>query len=130
MNGSDDRVYVFDHTALTALGRGSRQLSSFVSDSSPIEGRVVVPAMCLVAAVRDRPDIADHVARLPRLECVKLGLLEAAAVGELVAKGVDWRIAHAVAIGGRTRDRPAGRPVVTAWVDPYDRLLVPTLAFR
>ena len=47
---------VFDHTALTALGRGVRLVSSFVDAAHRTAGQYVyVPALCLAAAAGERP---------------------------------------------------------------------------
>lgn len=111
---------VFDHTALLAMGTGSPLASALVSQAHLQAGRhVYAPALCLTAAVAKRPGLADHVGVLPALEVVDLDFVGAAAVGALVADGMDWRAAHAVHTGRPTADWPAGRPVVTTEPEAY-----------
>ena len=111
---------VFDHTALLAMGTGSPPASALVSQAHLQAGRhVYAPALCLTAAVARRPGLADHVGVLPALEVVDLDYVAAAAVGALIADGVDWRAAHAVHTGRPTADWPEGRPVVTTAPDAY-----------
>ncbi|HSV67217.1 MAG TPA: hypothetical protein VLJ59_15070 [Mycobacteriales bacterium] len=112
--------YVFDHTALLALGAGNRQLSRLVDAAHQLGDRhLYAPAMCLAAAVADRPGLADHLGALPALEVVDLGYAEAVTVGACIAVGVDWRAAQAIGTGRPTADWPTGRPVVTAVPESY-----------
>jgi hypothetical protein len=111
---------VFDHTALLALGAGNQSLSRVVSQAHLQHGwYVYAPAMCLAAAVAERPALADHVGMLPAVEVVELGYAGAATVGRLVASGVDWRAAQAIDAARPTVDWPTGRPVVTTMPQAY-----------
>jgi hypothetical protein len=122
-------VFVFDHTALSALGKGNRYLSRIVDavHNDPL-WHMFVPALCLAAAESERQGMAEHIGALPRAEVVELGFAAVSTVGRLVAKGVDWRLAHAVDTGRPTLDWPDGRPVVTAEPDSYAKLGVATIA--
>jgi hypothetical protein len=112
--------YVLDHSALAALGAGSRALSRMVQTAHESgEYHIYVPALCLLAATATRPAIADHVGSLPGLDVVELDYPAAAATGRLVAKGIDWRLAHAIHVGRPTADWLRGRPVVTGTPQPY-----------
>jgi hypothetical protein len=123
--------YLLDHTALSALGRGHRQLSRLVSAAGDEnEWQVFVPALCLAAAEAERSGMADHIGALPAVEIVDLGFAGAAAVGRLVATGVDWRIAHAAQAGRPTAEWQAGRAVLTAQPDAYAKLGVATVPLR
>jgi len=123
--------YVLDHTALGALGAGNRQLSRMIhaAHESPNE-TLYVPALCLVAAVADRPAIADHVGSLSELDIVELDYSAAATTGRMIARGIDWRAAHAIHVGRPTPDWPRGRPVVTAEPKPYVGQGVSVIAVR
>ena len=115
--------FVLDHTALAALGRGHWLMSQLVDAAHRETDRhLYAPALCLAAAVAERPPLADHAGALPAVEVVDLGYPSATAVGRLVAAGVDWRAAQAVDAGRPTLDWPAGRPVVTAVPDPLRRI--------
>ncbi len=112
--------YVLDHTALGALGAGNRQLSRMIHAAYESPNEVLyVPALCLVAAVADRPGIAEHVGSLSALDIVELDYPAAATTGRLVARGVDWRAAQAIDVGRPTPDWPHGRPVATAEPKSY-----------
>jgi hypothetical protein len=119
---------VFDHTALMAFCAGHRLLSGLVVAAHQENGRhVFVPAMCLAAASADRPALGEHVGALPAVEVVDLGYASALAVGRLVRGGLDWRAAHAAAVGRPDPEWPAGRPVVTEVPDAYAGLGVTTI---
>jgi hypothetical protein len=107
-------AYVLDHTALSALGHGHRLLARLVDAAHHEADRhVYAPALCLAAAVAERPALGDHIGSLPAIEVIELGYASARAVGRLVAQGVNWRSAHAVDSGRPTVDWPDGRAVVT-----------------
>jgi hypothetical protein len=111
---------VFDHTALLALGAGSRMLSGLVAQAHARPGRYVfAPALCLTAAIAQRPGLADHIGVLPAMQVVDLDHPAAASVGSFVAAGVDWRTAHAIDAGRPTAEWPTGRPVVTTAPEQY-----------
>jgi len=111
---------VFDHTALLALGSGNRRVSALVSQAHLQVGRYVyAPALCLVAAISQRPGLATHMGVLPTVEIIDLDYVASATVGALIAEGVDWEVAQAVDAGRPTAEWPTGRPVVTAGPRPY-----------
>jgi hypothetical protein len=114
-------AFVVDHTALAALGRGNWFMSRLVVKAADSESGnyVFAPALCLAAATAERPAMADHIGGLRAVDIVDLGFPSAAAVGHLVAEGVDWRIAQAIDAARPTVDWPGGRPVVTAEPDAY-----------
>jgi hypothetical protein len=123
--------YVLDHTALVALGAGNLMLSQLVQAAhESADDNLFVPAVCLLAAVADRPALADHVGALPGLDVVELDYPAAAAAGRLVADGVDWRMAHAIHVALPSAEWPRGRPVVTGIPAPYEDRGVPTLPLR
>ena len=106
---------VFDHTALLALGSGSGMLSDIVSRAhTEADQYVYTPALCLAAAVAQRPGLADHLGLLPSVQVVELDYAGAAAVGGFVASGVDWKAAQAITVGRPTSDWPRGRPVLSS----------------
>ena len=120
---------VLDHTALLALGAGSRLVSWVVTKAHQEPGRYVyAPAMCLAAAVADRPALADHVGMLPAVEVIDLGYAAAAEVGRLIGGGLDWRAAHAVDASRPSLEWPAGRPVLTGVPSAYAGLGVRTIS--
>lgn len=111
---------VFDHTALLALGAGSRMLSALVSQAHVREGRYIfAPALCLTAAVAHRPGLADHIGVLPAMQVIDLDYPAAAAVGSFIAAGIDWRAAQAVDAGRPSAEWPHGRPVITTAPESY-----------
>jgi hypothetical protein len=113
-------AYVFDHTALAALGAGNRLLSQLVNAAHTNPDRhIYVPALCLVAAVAERSGLDNHIGALPAIEVVELEFSAATAAGALIGSGTDWRAVHAVHVGRPTVDWPNGRPVVTAVPETY-----------
>jgi hypothetical protein len=111
---------VFDHTALLALGSGSQQASRLVVAAHGQAGRhVYAPALCLAAAVAQRPGLADHIGSLPAIEVVDLGYAAASTAGRLIADGLDWRACQAVDAARPSAEWPRGLPVVTALPDLY-----------
>jgi len=111
---------VFDHTALLALGAGSRMLSGLVAQAHAGAGRYIyAPALCVAAAVAERPGLADHIGVLPALQVIDLDYPAAAAVGGFVAAGVDWRAGQAIIAARPTGEWPNGRPVLTTAPDTY-----------
>lgn len=113
---------VFDHTALLLLGRGHPFLSGLVAaPAHRVSGRhVYVPALCLTAAVAERPAIGEHVLALPAVEVVGLGIAHALAVGQLVADQMPWQCSHAVATCRPDPEWPGGRPVITTQPHQYE----------
>jgi hypothetical protein len=113
-------AYLFDHTALLALGAGNHNLSKLVDRAHRHqEGHLYVPALCLIAAEAERAGVADHVGALPAIEIIELGFGVAGAVGRLVADEVDWRFAHAVNAGRPSVEWPTGRTVLTRVPETY-----------
>jgi len=111
---------VFDHTALLALGSGSQLASQLVVAAHGQPGRhVYAPALCLVAAVAQRPALADHIGALPAIEVVDLGYAAASSVGRLVAGGLTWQDAQAIDTARPGAEWPRGLPVVTTFPDAY-----------
>jgi hypothetical protein len=111
---------VFDHTALLALGSGSQLASRLVVAAHGQHGRhVYAPALCLVAAVAQRPALADHIGALPAIEVVDLGYAAASSVGRLVAGGFTWQDAQAIDTARPGAEWPGGLPVVTTFPDVY-----------
>lgn len=111
---------VFDHTALLALGAGSAALSGFVSKAhTEPDQYVYTPALCLAAAVAQRPGLADHLGLLPSVQVVELDYAGASAVGGFVASGVDWQAAQAITVGRPTPEWPRGRPVLSSSPTTY-----------
>ncbi|MFB7557828.1 hypothetical protein [Streptomyces brevispora] len=90
-------MIILDHTAVVALCRGHRLLSSIVVvEVDDAEQRAHVPALCLLAASLELPGAASHAGSLPGLEFVPLDCASTAAAEQAIAAGVDWRHAHAV----------------------------------
>jgi hypothetical protein len=111
---------VFDHTALLALGSGSRLASRLVVAAHGQTGRhVYAPALCLAAAVAQRPALADHVGGLPALEVLDLGYAAASSVGHLISSGTPWQDAHAVDAARPSAEWPTGLPVATTTPENY-----------
>lgn len=111
---------VLDHTALAALGAGNRLTSRLVDAAYNKKNRhVFVPAMCLAAATAQRVGIGDHVGLLSALKIVELDYADACLAGQMIADGVGWEAAHAVAVGRPMAEFPEGRPVVTAEPERY-----------
>jgi hypothetical protein len=81
--------------------------------------RIFVPSLSLVAASAQRAGLGEHIGALPVIEVVTLDLTSALTVGALVAKEVDWRIAHAAQVGRPDPEWPTGRPVLTRVPDAY-----------
>lgn len=112
---------VFDHTALLALGAGSRMLSGLVSQAHLRPGRYIfAPALCVAGAVAERPGLADHIGVLPAMQVIELDYPASASVGSFIAAGVDWRAGQAIDVGRPSVDWPAGRPVLTTTPEAYD----------
>ncbi|MCP3816752.1 hypothetical protein NLX86_00945 [Streptomyces sp. A3M-1-3] len=111
-------MIILDHTAVVALRRGHRLLSSIVVvEVDDPEQRAHVPALCLVAAGMELPGTAAHAGALPGLEFLPLDFAVAAAVEDATMAGIDWRYAHAVfaAVSGAVEGQ-----VLTATPDAYD----------
>ncbi len=68
-------------------------------------------ALLSLAAVAQRPGLADHIGVLPAIQVVELDYPAAA--------GMDWRRAQAVDTGRPSAEWPNGRPVITTTPEPY-----------
>lgn len=67
MSGRQPTAVVFDHTALITLGVGSPLLSGLVAQAHIQPSRYVyAPALCLTAAIAQRPGLADRTTRPDR----------------------------------------------------------------
>ncbi|MGH3702394.1 MAG: hypothetical protein ACRDQY_23675 [Pseudonocardiaceae bacterium] len=113
MSGPPLAAVVFDYTALLTLGAGNRLLSGLVAQAHLQPGQYVyAPALCLTAAIAQRPGLADHIGVLPVIEVIDLDYAAAASVGSFIATKVDWRAAHAINTSrpdrGRTHRRLGG----------------------
>lgn len=113
---------VLDHTALLLLGRGHPFLSGLVAaPSHRVPGRhVYVPALCLAAAVAERPALGEHVLALPAVDVIGLGFAHALSVGQLVSEQVPWELSHAMAVCLPDPEWPTGRPVITTAPQQYE----------
>ncbi len=124
-------MYVFDHTALLALGSGHHGLSRLVAAAhAEAEHHLYAPSLCVAAATARDPSLADHLGALPAIVVLELGYSAAASVGSLIGSRVDWRLAHAIYTARPTLDWPNGRPIVTAVPRRYASLGVRTIALR
>jgi hypothetical protein len=114
---------IFDHSALAAMGT-NRQVARIIvqAHARSFERVFQVPAMCLAAAEAEKAGLARHVGLLPPFEVRNLTGRETSAVGALIALGLDWRKAHAVAVA-----RDTGKPVVTLQPDGYASFGVETI---
>ena len=116
---------ILDHTVLAAMGT-HRQVSAIVAGASYyIDQTVRVPAMCLAAAEAERSGLTRHVRYLPALQVVDLTTRDTGIVGALIALGVDWRNAHAVAVA-----REYSAPVVTLDAEGYESFGVETITLK
>jgi hypothetical protein len=111
---------VLDHTALLALGAGNLWLSGLVVSAGGSAGaQVCAPALCLSAAVAERPPLADHIGGLPSITVLDLTFADARLTGHLIAEGTDWRQAHAIAASRPSAEWPTGMVVVTSQPQAY-----------
>lgn len=119
---------VLDHTALLAAGTGNRLVSGLI-DAAHRQTRfsVYAPAMCVVAATAVRPALGEHLGMLDAVHVVTLDYPDALSTGALIAAGVDWQGAHAIATARPTLEWPAGLPVVTTTPQIYTVWGVPTI---
>ncbi|MEU9995185.1 hypothetical protein [Streptomyces sp. NPDC050848] len=111
-------MIILDHTAVVALCRGHRLLSSIVvvEVDDPAQ-RAHVPALCLLAASLELPGAAAHTGALPGLEFLPLDFAGTAAVEQAVVAGIDWRHAHAVYVAA---SGAVDGQILTAVPEAYD----------
>jgi hypothetical protein len=91
---------IFDHHALLAAGGGNRTASAYIvaAHEDPLF-TLLVPALCLAEAARQRPEISVHIAQIPAIEVSAVDRLAADLMGRLAntqfpAEG--WPVLHAV----------------------------------
>ncbi|MGW2206861.1 PIN domain-containing protein [Streptomyces sp. NPDC001774] len=87
---------VLDHTALAALYQADPFFTGLYVEASRGTGRVLIPALSLLAAERAAPGAGEHAASLRYAE--HIAFTTAHARDALVWPGADWQIVHAAAI--------------------------------
>lgn len=108
---NDDIHVVMDETAMLAAGGGNRFMSRVIHRAHSQEGwYLYAPACALVEADRMRPGIAEHVAMLPAVTVVDLGLPAALALG---GRETSWGQAHARYAAEPNLDMPDGAFIAT-----------------
>ncbi|WP_461010358.1 PIN domain-containing protein [Streptomyces capparidis] len=119
---------VFDDTAVEALGRGNRLACWIVERAFTFPGRrVLVPALCLLAADTRQRGLAEHVGALGVLTVVDLDYPAVVAAAALLSDGMEWRHAHAVHLARPTPDYPSGIPLATTRPALYRKARVPVV---
>ena len=114
------RAVVLDDTALLALGAGNQWLSRLiVAAAARTDAYIYAPALCLTAAVADRPRIGDHIGALAAIAVLDLTYTSASITGSVIATGTSWRQAHAVTTARPSIDWPTGLAIVTTAPDAY-----------
>lgn len=103
---------LLDDSAVLVLGKGYPALSGFVVDAAAGRAELAVPALCLCAAEAQRPGVAEHIGMLP-VEIEPLDLSGTFPVGRLIGRGIDWRIAQAIAAALPSAAHPDGRVVLS-----------------
>lgn len=107
---------VFDETAMAAAGRGNALASRLIHRAHIEPGWFLyAPACALVAADRDRPGTAEHLAALPGITVLDLDLAAALAV----ARQETWAAAHSQHAAQPTAERPDGAIVATTAPDRW-----------
>ena len=109
---------LLDDSSVLALGKGYPALSGFVVDAAAGRAALAVPALCLCAAEAQRPGVAEHLGMLP-IDIEPLELSMAIPAGQLIADGIDWRIAQAVAAARPSAIHPDGRVVLSVDTSRY-----------
>ncbi|MBW5481300.1 PIN domain-containing protein [Streptomyces bambusae] len=105
---------VFDHTALTALYQADEFFAGVYVEASRGGGRVLVPALSVLAAERLTPGAGTHAARLRFAETVPF--TAAHALDAASWPGVDWAVAHPAAIAWQAAKD--GEPVTVLSLRP------------
>jgi hypothetical protein len=114
------RAVVLDSTAILALGAGNQWLSRLIGAAAArTDTYVYAPALCLAAAVADRPRIGDHIGGLAAIDVLDLTYNGASTTGALIAGGTSWQQAHAVAAARPSMEWPTGLPVATTTPGAY-----------
>lgn len=116
---------IFDHSVLAVMGT-NRSVARIVVQAHAEGGRVFqVPAMCLAAAEAEKAGLTRHIGLLAQFEVHDLTGRQTGAVGALIALGLDWRKAHAVAMARDTRT-----PVITLQPEGYESFGVETITLN
>jgi hypothetical protein len=117
---------IFDHHALAAVGAGHRALSGYVvhAHQDPLFV-IVVPAVCLAEAARQRPAVSTHVAQLAAMEVQALDQIGADTAGRIAQTlwpPEGWPVLHAV-----TASLATGWEIATTRPEAYKGFGVPLL---
>ncbi|WCD87818.1 hypothetical protein KPP03845_104219 [Streptomyces xanthophaeus] len=105
---------VFDHTALTALYRADPFFAGLYVEASRGTGRVLIPALSVLAAERRTPGAGTHAARLRFAETVPF--TAAHALDAASWPGTDWAVTHPAAIAWQAAK--TGEPMTVLSLDP------------
>ncbi|MEU3407681.1 hypothetical protein ABZ766_27560 [Streptomyces sp. NPDC006670] len=105
---------VFDHTALVALYQTDPFFTGLYIESSRGTGRVLIPALSILAAERAAPGAGSHAARLRFAETVPFTAAHALDTGSWPA--TDWTVTHPAAIAWQAAK--AGEPVTLLSLTP------------
>ncbi|MFF7183562.1 PIN domain-containing protein [Streptomyces sp. NPDC008121] len=105
---------VLDHTALTALYRADPFFTGLYVEASRGTGRVLIPALSIIAAERQDAGAGKHAASLRFAENVPF--TAAHAVEAMDWRHTDWPVAHAAAIAWQAAK--AGEPLTVLSLDP------------
>ncbi|MGW4816877.1 hypothetical protein ACWEPB_35255 [Kitasatospora cineracea] len=107
---------VLDDTAMVAAGRGNLLASRLIHRAHAEAGwHLYAPACALVEADRHRPGTAEHLAALPAVTLLDLGLPAALAL----AADTTWAHAHTRYAAAPTPERPDGAVIATADPDRW-----------
>jgi len=116
---------ILDHSVLAVMGT-DREVSRIIVQADHADGPSIgVPALCLAAAESARAGLTRHVGYLPSMQVMNLTSRETGTVGALIALGVSWRSAHAIALA-----RENSCPVITLEPEGYDSYGVETITLR
>ncbi|AYV32383.1 hypothetical protein EES41_37110 (plasmid) [Streptomyces sp. ADI95-16] len=105
---------VFDHTALVALYWADPFFTGLYIESSRGTGRVLIPALSVLAAERATPGAGSHAARLRFAESVPFTTAHALDAGSWTA--TDWAVTHPAAIAWQAAK--TGEPVTVLSLTP------------
>lgn len=119
---------ILDDPTLLALGGGNQPASALVMRGyrNP-DLRLLVPALCLLEAGREREGVGVHAGSLDALHTVDLDFSGSLRVAELARAGVPVGIAHATVTAAPTVDRPTGAVIATVAPENYEDLPVAVL---
>ncbi|MFF4010608.1 PIN domain-containing protein [Streptomyces sp. NPDC001717] len=105
---------VFDHTALVALHQADPFFTGLYIESSRGTGRVLIPALSILAAERAVPGAGTHAARLRFAETVPFTAEHALDAASWPA--TDWPVTHPAAIAWQAAK--TGEPVTVLSLTP------------